>query len=332
MKKPLEICILFFALFSYSCEKIPFEDEVVDMLTINGETHSFINNEGKPYYDNFLTSLNDRHIYRLKMCKNVEYRISATQPSTNVNQIILTLVNKGNDTLATSNNDLIRKSIIVIIPPETTDYYLIVNLEKWSNYSLGYRLNFEELFEHSISFSDFNWTYDGTWQINNSNEAVMENYNSNILRHLKLNCSELTNPDLSFVIKSNSTVNPNIGVAIGASTGLTQIGENAYELPSIGYALLTYNYENRVYNFLTLNYSYISCQVNILPNVLNYSIGIKIDLKYDSTEKSYRAYINNDFCCFMQGPVPLNDLYILVEDNGEGATVIKDLTITNGPI
>jgi hypothetical protein len=129
---------------------------------------------------------------------------------------------------------------------------LIVNLEKWPNPRFGYRLNFEELLEHPISFSDFNWTYDGTWQINNLNEAVMENYNSNILRHLKLNCSELTNPDMSFVIKSSSTINPNFGFATAESAELNDFPDNAYELPSVGYALLTYSHFSGSFNFFTL--------------------------------------------------------------------------------
>jgi len=51
--------------------------------------------------------------------------------------------------------------------------------------------------------------------------------------------------------------------------------------------------------------------------VLNYSLGIKVDFKYNSTEKYYSVYINNELYKFMQAPNRLNYFYILVEVNGE---------------
>jgi hypothetical protein len=331
MKKPLEICVLFFVLFSYSCEKSMFHDEIIDILTINGETHSFINSEGKPFYDNYFTSLNDRHVYKLKMSKNVEYRISASQPGAYDNRITLTLVNKANVTLTTSFSDHSTKSTIFMVSPETTDYYLIVNLEKWPNPKFGYRLNFEEFIEHPISFSGFNWTYDGTWQLNNSNEVVMTNYNSNIFRHLRFNCTGLTNPDVSFVIMSNSTLKPNFGFATGESAEYNHVADNSNELPKVGYALFTYNHFNGSFYFCKLNNDFISYTENLVTKVLDYSSGIKIDLKYNSTEKYYTVYFNNDLYQFIQDTIRLNYFYILVQDSGTGTTVIKDLIITNGP-
>lgn len=226
MKNVFKICIAILTLLFYSCGKNSTEDDstendicnkffldnaIIDTLMINKDKHSFVNSDGYPFYDSILTSLQDRHVYKIKMIKNIEYRISASQPNTISSQINLTLINNKCDTLASSKVENSQKSKLIIKSPETADYYLIVKLFPGSNPTFGYRLNFEELFENEISFSGFDWFCDGTWDISNSNTASLTHHDSFIYRHLILKSTGTENPDLSFVIQSNSTIHPSFG-------------------------------------------------------------------------------------------------------------------------
>jgi len=328
MKNSLKICFLFFTLFLFSCEKISLEKDVIETLTIDSDSHSFINKDGYPYYDNNLTSQQDKHVYKLEMNKDVEYRISASQPNAKVHQIILNLVNKSKDTLAISSDESPSKSFIVIKSPETATYYLIVSLRKMINPKFDYRLNFEELVENEVSLSGLNWLCDGTWNINNSGEAVLTNYDSRIYRHLKLNSPVSENPDVSFIIKSNSTSSPNVGIIAGGSGGLIQFGEYTSEFPGKGQAFLAF-IDDMNYTLINLNTTSMSLDWGYLSGIFDYYSGIELELKYDTNSNQYRIYLNNTYVTSLHSIIQLKDFYICIQENGEGTTLIKDLVITN---
>jgi hypothetical protein len=295
---------------------------------IDSHTHSFINSDGNPYYDNILTSQKDRHVYRLKMVENVEYRISASQPNTTINQINLALVNIKNDTLAISLHEPASKSAIVLRSPETANYYLIVNLEPRPYPSFSYRLNFEQMYENVIPFSGFNWFCDGAWEVNNSNEAVLKNVDSRIIRHLKLNSNVSENPDVTFIIKSNSTNNPNFGILVGGSGGLMQFGEYAYELTNYGHAFLTFTDDMKC-TIIRLRSNSMSFDWWSVSGNLDFNSGITIELKYNVNSNLYSIYLNNNYLDDIHETIHLKDFYVLIQDCGEGTTLIKDFILTN---
>jgi len=313
---------------SYSCEKDTLDKDVIKTLTINNSSHTFINDDGNPYCENTLKSQQDKHTYKLEMIKDVEYRISASQPNTTINQVTLTLVNKDHDTLAVSLNESNSKSCIILKSPETTNYYLIVSLVKRTNPQFVYRLFFEELIDNEISFSGLNWQYNGTWNIDNSNNAVLTNYDSHIYRHMKLISALSGNPDVSFVIQSESNTNPNFGVILNGSGGLLQFSEYISELTKYGYAFLAFNSDLN-YTVIKLNSGSMSLDWGSLSAAMNFSSGIKVELKYNASANRYSIYLNNTYLNEIHATIQLQDFYILVQDYGEGTTIIKDFLLTN---
>lgn len=321
MKNIVPICIVVFTIFT-SCKKDTPEFKVVKKLTINEESHTFINEDGKHFFSNTLTSQQESHRYKLEMIKDVEYRISTSQPEALNNQTNLTLVNSVGDTLAYSQIQGNSKYAIVLKSPQTTDYYLIVNLLKLPNPKFEYRLYFEIIDDKETAFSGFDWKYSGTWTITDSVTAELTNCDSRIYRHLRLTNPVEGNPDMSFIIQSNS-LNPNFGLIMDASDDLFQNGEYAYELTSSGYVFLAFK-EGLNFTVMTVNSGTIYFEWSSLTNIdMNFSTGIKVDLKYLGTQ--YAIYLNNTFLRTINGS--LSNLYILVEDSGDGTTIIKDFQL-----
>jgi hypothetical protein len=323
MKNSLTICIVIFMMLFSSCKKVPVDSKVIKTLSIDNEYHAFINEDGKRYYENTLTSQKDSHKYELEMIKGVEYRISASQANALINQIKMTLVNLVGDTLAVSSDEGISKSAIIIKSPETTNYYLIVNLIKRTNPQFTYRLYFEEVVDDVMTFSGLEWKSDGTWNVTDPNTAELKNCDSRIYRHLKLNSPVAGNPNMSFVIQTNSISNTNFGFILDPSIDLMQFSEYAYELSSTGYAFLAFKNDGN-YAVMRLSTGSMSSDWGSFTNInLDFSAGIKLELKYESNQ--YNIYLNGIFLKNISGS--LLNFEILIQDCGDGITKIKDLQI-----
>ena len=309
-------------LFS-SCTKVPVDNKVIKTLTIDNEYHAFINEDGKRYYENTLTSQKDSHKYELEMVKGVEYRISASQANSLINQIKMTLVNMAGDTLAVSSDEGISKSAIIIKSPETTNYYLIVNLIKRTNPQFTYRLYFEEIVDDVMTFSGLEWKSDGAWNMTDPNIAELKNSDSHIYRHLKLSSPVTGNPNMSFILQTNSISNTNFGLILDPSVDLIQFSEYAYELSSTGYAFLAFKNDGN-YAVMKLLTGSLYSDWGSLANInLDFSAGIKVELRYELNQ--YDIYLNGIFLKNISGSLP--DFEILIQDYGDGTTKIKDLQL-----
>jgi phenylpyruvate tautomerase PptA (4-oxalocrotonate tautomerase family) len=325
MKNSLTICIATFMILIPSCKKDSTDIKVIKTLTIDNESHAFINNDGTRYFKNTLTSQQDSHKYELEMVKGVEYRISASQPNALINQTKLTLVNVVGDTLAESLNEGNSKSSIIVKSPETTNYYLIVNLVKRTNPQFDYRLYFEEIIDDVKSFSGFDWQSNGNWIMTNSNTAELTNSDSRVYRHLKLNSPVIGNPNMSFTIQTNSISSPNFGFILDPSEELIQFSEYAYELPSTGYAFLAFKNDGQ-YTIMKLNAGSMSLDWGSITNVnLDFSAGIKVELKFELNQ--YNIYLNGIRLKNINGF--LQNIDIVVQDCGDGITKIKDFQFGN---
>ena len=323
MKKSFTAWLVIFMMLLTTCTKVTVDSKVVKTLTIDNESHVFINGDGKHYYENTLTSQQDSHKYELKMIKGVEYRISASQPNVLMNQTRLTLVNNVGDTLAESLNEGISKSSIIIKSPETTNYYLIVNLLKRTNPQFEYRLNFEEIVDDVISFSGLDWQSNGSWLMTDSNTAELINSDSRVYRHLKLNSPVTGNPNMSFVVQTTSVYSTNFGFVLDPSEELMQFSEYAYELPSVGYAFLAFKNDGQ-YSVIRLNAGSMSLDWGSLLNInLDFSSGIKVELKFESNQ--YNIYLNGIYLKNINGL--LQNIDIVIQDCGDGITKIKDFQI-----
>lgn len=325
MKKLLPLCILISAILFHSCEKDTIDKDVIRTLTIDETTHAFINDNGTRYVENTLTSQQDKHVYKLTMVKGIQYRISATQPGTSIAQIRLTLVNSKQDTLSESLNESPSKSLILINSPETTSYYLIVNLQKRTNPAFNYHLYFEEIVDDAISFSGLNWNKSGTWNISNSNSIELTNSDSYIYRHLKLLSSVTGNPNLTFVIQTSSISSTSFGLILDASDDFFQFGEWAYELSGSGNAFLAFK-DNMNYTVIKLATGSMSLDWNTLVGInMDFLTGIKVELKF--TLGQYYIYLNNTPLRSIKGS--LQNFNILIQDRGAGKTTIKDFQLVN---
>jgi hypothetical protein len=327
MKKLLPLIMVLFTGLFQSCEKEKYsiENDVIRTLTINETTHTFMNNDDTPYVENTLISQQDKHVYKLAMTKGVQYRILATQPNTLILQAKLTLVNIKQDTLSESINESSSKSVIVISSPETANYYLIVSLNKRTNPAFNYRLYFEEIVDDAISFSGLNWNANGRWNVSSSNSIELTNNGSNIYRHLKLVSSVPGDPNVSFVVQNSTTTNINFGLILSASDDYLQFSEWAYELTGSGYAFIAFK-SNLNYTVMQLNTGSISFDWNTLEAInMDFQAGLKVELKYYSGQ--YSIYLNNTYLTSINGN--LHNLNLLVQDSGEGKTIIKDFQIIN---
>jgi hypothetical protein len=320
MKNTLTICVAVFIVLLSSCSEDSLENKSIKTLTINDKYHTFVNDNGDHYIENTLASQQDSHVYELQMVKGVEYRISSSQPNVLNNQTNLTLLNNVGDTLSESLDEDASKSVIVIKSPETKSYYLIVSLRKRTNPKFDYRLFFEEMTEDNVSFSGFSWKSNGDWNFPDSNTAELTNYDSRIYRHLRLINQVSGNPDVSFVIQTNSNISPNFGFIMEASDELTQLFEYYYELTSSGYAFLTFMDDDN-YTIINLSPHSMSFDWGLLTNVnLNLSTGVKVELKYQMN--GYCIFLNGTFMKSINGS--LNNFYILLQDCGDETSMIKD--------
>ena len=154
---------------STSCNKDSDEGNIanraIHTLKIDEIAHVFINDDGNHYIENTLISQQDSLIYKLKMDKDVEYRISTSQPNSFYNQTKLTLINQLGDTLSESLNESISKSFIVLKSPESANYYLIVQLMQRTNPTFDFRLYFEELVDNVLTFTNKSWLSNLTIQM-----------------------------------------------------------------------------------------------------------------------------------------------------------------------
>lgn len=323
MKNLFTVFIALFIMLLSSCTKDTEDTKVIKTLKINGESHTFINDDGTRYFENTLTSQQESHRYELEMAKGVQYRISASQPNALINQVKLTLVNMVGDTLAESLNEGSTKSFIVVKSPETANYYVIVNLVKRTNPQFIYRLVYEEVVDDVFAFSGLFWKSNGQWNVTYLSTAELKNYDSRIYRHIKLNSPLTGNPNMSFVIQSNSVSNPRFGFVLDPSEDLMQFSEYAYELPNLGYAFLAFKNDLN-YSIMRLITGSISFEWGSLTNInLDFSAGIKVELKYESNQ--YNIYLNGIRLRSMNGS--LQNIDILIEDCGDGVTKIKDLQV-----
>jgi hypothetical protein len=308
-----------------SCNKeVSVSIKVIKTLTIDDNFHAFINDDGNRYYQNTLTSQQDNHKYALKMIQGVEYRISASQPNALINQIKMTLVNSVGDTLAESLNEGSSKSFIVLKSPETTNYYIIVNLQKRTNPQFIYRLYFEEVLDDVITFSGLAWQSNGTWNLTDPNTIELKNCDSRIYRHLKLNNSLTGNPNVSFVIQTNSVSSTNFGFVLEPSSNFMQFSEYAYELPNTGYAFLAFKNDLK-YTIIRLTTGSMSLDWGSLTNInLDFSAGVKVELKFQNN--FYNVYLNGTLLKYINGS--LKNFNILIQDYGDGITKIKDFQLS----
>jgi hypothetical protein len=184
-------------------------------------------------------------------------------------------------------------------------------------------LYFEEFFNNTFIISGLDWQYDGTWMQMSPDNVELTNYGSRIYRHLKCIDPINGNPDLSYIIKSNTYKTPNFGFIMDASEDLLQYTEYAYELNSTGFAFLTSNIDGG-FGILSLNGGSISYDWGSLTNIgMDFLTGIKVEVKYDGSK--YAVYLNDTFLKSINGS--LNNFSILVEDCGDGITSIEDIQL-----
>lgn len=321
MKKSI-ICLTLSCMILASCNKDHGYD-IIKTLTINDYLHSFVNDDGKPYYQNTLISQQDRHTYLLNMTRGESYRIAATQPEALINQVTMTLVNLRGDTLAESFDEGISKALIVLESPETASYYLHVSLIKRTNPQFKYRLFFEELTEQQLFFSGYPWITSGNWDQPGMGTMTLSNSDSHIYRHLRFGNTVTGTPNISFYIQNSSGNGIDFGIVMDASTNLMQFSEYAWELPESGYAFMAFR-GNMNYSFIRLSSGSMSLDWGSLSNVnLDFTTGVKVELKNQSGY--YSLYLNGIYIRGMSGT--LRNFTILVQDEGEGMTTVRDFTM-----
>lgn len=323
MKNILAICFVLSVILIQSCQKdsikSSIKNSVSQSLAIDETAHCFINENGKRYIENTLLSQQDSLVFELKMNKGIEYRISTSQPNTLINQTRLTLVNIEGDTLTESLNESYSKSVIVVEAPQTSNYYVIVQLAKRTNPKFTFRLFFEELVDNEISFANKDWEVNGEWEVQKTNTAALKNSDSRIYRHLKLSNPLAGNPDVSFVIQCSNN-EPNFGFIMDASERFMEFSEYFYELTNSGYAFLAFK-KDLNYSIIELFPGSMSLQWGSIEDLnFNFSTGIKVDLKFENNQ--YWIYLNNTQLQQIKGN--LNNFHILTEDCGDGITTIKD--------
>lgn len=323
MKNILIICFAVSVFLIQSCQKDSLnpsiKNSVYHSLTIDKTAHRFINTDGKPYIENSLISQQDSLVFELKMEQGITYRIAASQPNTLINQIRLTLVDLEGDTISESLNESYSKSVIVIYPPQTKNYYLIVQLTPRTNPNFTFRLFFEELTDKIVSFSNQEWGANGDWEVKATNTVELKNFDSHVYRHLKLDDKLAGNPDVSFIIQCDND-EPNFGFIMDASTRFMEFSEYFYELTNSGYAFLAFK-KDANYTIMELFPGSMSLMWGSLEDLnLNFSTGIKVDLKFEINQ--YWIYLNDIRLHEIKGN--LNNFYLLTEDVGDGTTTIRD--------
>lgn len=306
-----------------SCQKEPVGIKVIKKLTVNPESHTFINDDGNHYFPNTLLSLQDNHKYELVMNKDVLYRISATQPDVFLNRIQLTLVNTAGDTIAISVQEGPAKSFIVTKCPATKSYFLTVSLQKSSNPSFNYRLYFEEIVDETESFSGYGWYSSGEWISKETNSIELKNHDSRFYRHLKLQNSITGNPDISFTVQSGSAENFSFGFVFEPSDAPLQFSDYAYDLPDRGKAFIYFFSESK-YSIININTGEMSLFWEDFSNSnLDLTAGIKVELKYQNNE--YNIYLNGKYVRYI-GRYP-GKFMILLEEKGNGISKIRDFKL-----
>ena len=323
MKTLLFLVLAVFMVNLTSCSKDTLEDKAISTLKIDDETHTYLSSDGKPYIENILNSQEASHIYKVNLIQGVQYRISASQPGSVINDTRLTLVNKDGEILAESINEGPYKSLIVIFPPRSGSYYIIVKMEQRTNPRFNYRLLFEEVRDNDAQLSGFNWKIIGDWTVINTNTIELHNHGSRIYRHLRLSDPIPDFPNVSFVLKSTSTSAPNFGFIFNGSEDYIQYSEYSYEFTNAGYAFIVMKKEE---SFAVISLSDNSMSFYWGPFSalgMNFSSGVKVDLKYNAGY--YTAYINDAPIRSFQAS--LNNLYIILFDEGDGVTTIQDLHV-----
>jgi hypothetical protein len=325
MKNLLVLVLAIFTLNLISCKKDTLDEKAIATLQIDNVTHTYVSKDGKRYIENTLNSQEASHVYKVNMVQGLQYRISASQPGALINQIKLTLVNKDGDLLAESTEESPNKSLIVIFPPRTGSYYITVKLENRINPQFNYRLFYEEIKDDEAVLSGYNWKIMGDWTIINPGTIQLNNHDSHIYRHLRLADPIDSLPNVSFIVRSSSSTPVNFGLLLNGADKYIQFGEYAYEFIDNGYAFLVLK-ESETYVTITLSSGSMSFDWESLSNfTMNFSSGVKVDLKYDSGY--YLVYINDvrvPFLCFYAS---LNNFYIVLYDEGDGVTTIQDLHI-----
>lgn len=323
MKNLIFLVLAVLSLTLTSCNKDTLDDKAIASLQIDDVTHTYLSKDGKRYIENTLNSQEASHVYKVNMVQGVQYRISASQPGALINQTKLTLVNQDGDLLAESIEEGPYKSLIVIITPRTGSYYITVKLEKRTNPKFNYRLFYEEIKDDEAVLSEYNWKIMGDWTIINPGTIQLNNHDSRIYRHLRLADPIDSFPNVSFIVKSSSSTPVNFGLLLKGADKYIQFGEYAYEFIDNGYAFLVMK-EAENYTAITLSNGSMSFDWGSLSNfTMNFSSGVKVDLKYDSGY--YLVYINE--VPFRSFYASLNNFYIVLYDEGDGVTTIQDLHI-----
>jgi hypothetical protein len=325
MKNLIFLFIAVFMLTLASCSKDTLEDKAITTLRIDNETHTYISKEGVRYIENTLNSQEASHVYKLNLVQGIQYRIAVSQPGALINETRLKLVNADGDLLSESINEGPYKSVVVIFPPRSGSYYVIVSLEKRTNPHFDYRLFFEEVRDDDAILAGLNWKILGDWTVINANTIELKNHDSHIYRHLRLTDPVPDFPDVSFVLKSTSTIAPNFGFLLNGSDQYIQFGEYSYEFTNSGYGFLAMKKDDG-YASITLSEGSMGFEWGTLsPVSMNFSTGVKVDLKYNSGY--YVVYINDSPIRSFQAS--LNSLYIILFDQGNGVTTIQDLQVGN---
>jgi hypothetical protein len=323
MKTYIFLVLAVFTFILNSCQKDTLDDKALGTLQIDDVTHTYLSKDGKRYLENTLNSQEASHIYKVNLVKGVPYRISVSQPGALMNQTTLKLVNKEGELLAESNYEGPYKSLIVIYPPRTDSYYVTVKLDKRTNPRFNYRLFFEEIREDDAILSGLNWKVIGDWTVINPNTIELKNHDSHIYRHIRISdpLSDIFN--VSFVLKSSSSIAPNFGLLLSASDEYMQFGEYSYEFTNLGHVFLAMKQDDS-YSFITLGNGFMSSDWGSLSTLsMNFASGVKVDLKYDLG--GFTVYINDS-------PVRsfnalFSNIYIVLYDQGDGVTTIQDLQL-----
>ncbi len=324
MKNLIFLVLAVLSLTLTSCSKDTLDEKAIASLQIDDVTHTYLGKDGKRFIENTLASQEASHVYKVNMIQGVQYRISATQPGALINQTKLTLVNQDEDLVAESIEESPYKSLIVIVAPRTGSYYITVKLEKRTNPKFNYRLFYEEFKDDEAILSGYNWKIMGDWTIINPGTIQLNNHDSRIYRHLRLADPIDAFPNVSFIVKSSSSTPVNFGLLMNGADKYIEFGEYAYEFIDNGYAFLALK-ESESYAVITLSSGSMAFDWGSLSNfTMNFSTGVKVDLKHDSG-LYYLVYIND--VPFRSFYASLNNFYIVLYDEGDGVTTIKDLHI-----
>jgi hypothetical protein len=133
------------------------------------------------------------------------------------------------------------------------------------------------------------------------------------------------NPNVSFVIQSNSANGTNIGFVMSSSTEYLGFGDWAYELTNSGYAFMAFK-NDMIYTVIKMIPGSMSLDWSS-PGAINLDFvsGVKVEIRYQSGY--YVVYLNNIQLRSINGT--LQNFNILVEDCGDGETMIRDFQMIN---